>query len=82
MYELTDRVMQFETGISKQNLEGLKAGFEKSGKAYFYKGWIFVPKASFYGGYEGIKNKMAYDKEKRAIPSYILNGFKEKRDTV
>lgn len=82
VYELSDRLMCFETGIGSIKINTIKQKLEKASKVFFYKGWIYVKKASFYGGYEGIKNKLAYDKEKRAIPSYILNGFKDKRDSV
>jgi len=82
IYELPERILRFEVQITKKYYKKIKTTFEKAGKVYFYKDWIYIPNASHYGGYTGEKNKRAYEKEKKSIPLKVINSFKDKRNHI
>lgn len=75
IYELSLDVIAFETGLLPEKiLEANKIFYEKE-KILFYKDWIYVRKASIYGGYSGARNKIAFQNEKKTIPITIINHF-------
>lgn len=82
IYELPKDVALFELKIDNNFYNSLKTKLEEARKAFFFEDWVYIPKASFYGGYSGIKNKAAFDKERASIPNKVINAFKDKRDTV
>lgn len=73
-YEISDRVIMFDLGLSKIELE--KAKREVFPKVVFYKGWVYVVNAKELGGYKGKKNKIAIEKELYQIPSHIKKAIK------
>lgn len=79
IYELPERVVLFETQITKKYYSQVKTKFQSAKKIYFYKDWLYVPNASIYGGYKGEKNKTAYNKEKKNIPINVLNTLINKK---
>jgi hypothetical protein len=74
-YELPDRVVTFETGLTKEQLEKAKEKFSKDGKFAFYKGWIKILNYDRYNQYLGEKNLTAREKECSLIPKEVLEGF-------
>ena len=68
-YEISDRVILFDTHISAEELETAKK--ELAPKAKFCKGWVFLPNSLRFGGYSGPKNEVALEKEVSAIPKEI-----------
>lgn len=78
IYYLPDRIIKFETGLSDDQLNKAKKIFETSKKAFFYNGWIYVVKASEYGGYKGNKNEIAYNKELEKIPDEVKKYFNDR----
>lgn len=71
LYELPDRVLVFDTGISADSLESIKA--ELFPKAVFYEGWVYLPNAERLGGYRGEKNDNAKEREWNSVPEVIKN---------
>jgi len=78
IYQLSDRIIKFETGATPEQLQEAKTLFEKDRKIFFYKDWIYVVKSSIYGGYSGPKNAVAYDNEKEKLPKEIKKYFNNK----
>ena len=78
IYEIPDQVINFETGVSNEQLQKAKDTFEKSQKIYFRNQWIFVVKSPFYGGYLGTKNEVAYKNELISIPQEVRDYFYER----
>ena len=68
-YEISDRVILFDTQLSIEELETAKKDLEP--KAQFYKGWIYLPNALHLGGYKGEKNEVAIKREYSLIPEDI-----------
>ena len=48
IYELSKRVMQFESGLSYAEIDAAFAEFESAGKAYFRDGVVLVPSLRKY----------------------------------
>lgn len=63
IYELSDRVTLFETGISPDQLSACKKSLEEKQKVFFYKNWVYVVNAQKLGGYSGPKIDPAVFKE-------------------
>lgn len=68
IYELSDRAIKKETGITDEKLEIIKQIFGDKKKVLFYQDWVYVPKSAKYGGYTGPKNEGAYKKELASVP--------------
>ena len=75
IYELPDRVIILETGVSKELWEKAKKRFQKDKKAGFYKGWVCIVNAIKYANYSGPKNEVAYKRELASIPKKVLDYF-------
>lgn len=75
IYEITDRQVSFDTGLSKTQIAEAKTLFEKSGKLFFYKNWVYVINAQRLNGFHGEKLNTAIKKEKALIPVDISSYF-------
>lgn len=75
IYEVTDRVVSFETGITLGQIRTAKDKLQKAHKIIFHKTWVYVVNASRLGGYTGKKLQIAFDKEKNHIPQDIYGYF-------
>lgn len=82
MYELSDRLIVFETGISSKEIEIAKKKFEKDGRFVFYQGWVKVLNYEKYKPYFGEKNEVARQKECALVPKKILDYFNKLTDTL
>lgn len=73
IYDLPDRVISFETGLSSKELEETK--IELHGKVQFYKGWIKVVNTARYSNFKGGANVIAQEKELKRVPKNILENL-------
>lgn len=69
--EIPERVMMFERGLTKAELDKCKA--ELKPKVLFYKDWIFVVNLLKHDPIKGEKNPLldVYEKELKALPKNI-----------
>lgn len=75
IYEVSDRIIQFETGATKEQLDTAKEVFIKANKIIFTHGWIKVVNVDKYNAYTGDKNALAKEKELASVPEDILSTF-------
>ena len=76
IYELSDRVICFDTGLSKSDLEKGKKSLK--GKVVFLKNWVKIVNVEKYDSYAGGKLLKAKDKQLSEIPQEII----KKLDTL
>lgn len=85
IYELSDRIISFETGLNRDQIEKTNEKFQTAGKIFFNGNWIFVRNANKLGGYNGEKISKAMENEVSLIPTAIYEYFSkvlEKTDTL
>jgi hypothetical protein len=75
IYEVTDRQVAFDTGVTKAQIQEVKALFQKKKKILFYKNWVYIVNATKLNGYIGEKLQKAIKKEKSFIPDTVLEMF-------
>jgi len=73
IYELSDKIISFETGISNSNLKDIKEKFQKDGKFIFYRGHIKILNCEKYNTFSGEKNEKAKEREISLLNQDILN---------
>jgi len=73
VYEITDRVMLFDTGLSKDQLNEAKEELQAADRVRFYENWVYVVNAQKNNGYFGEKLDPAVKKEFNRIPKGILD---------
>ena len=78
IYELSERVMHIETGLSLQRIEKFKAKFSATNKVIFYKDWVYVVNAKKRNDYSGPLNEKSFKKEIDSIPLDILSVFNDR----
>ncbi len=78
IYQCTQRIISFETGIDTLILKDINRSFEEDKKVYFYNDWVYVIKSPVYGGYKGPKNELAFNRELTKIPSNVIEFFNKK----
>lgn len=59
LYELPDRKILYDLGISQTQLTAAKDKFQATGKIYFYKSFIYLANAAKYEQYTGERNETA-----------------------
>lgn len=69
IYELSDEIIIFETGLKKKGLEKLKK--EMDSKVKFFENWVYVVNAKRLGGYRGKLCDQGISKEMELIPDFI-----------
>lgn len=82
IFELDDRVITFNTGLSQAELE--KAKKEIFPKAIFFKGFVRIPNVDKYNSYSGEKNNKARFTQESKIPEEVigyLRGIDTSMDT-
>ncbi len=75
IFELTDRIIQFETGFEEEELTNVKEELCDNQRVIFYNGWIYVVNAMKHSNYTGDKNDIAKEKEAGIIPKEVANYF-------
>lgn len=75
MYELTDRQTAFDTGLTQSQIADGKEKFEKAGKIFFYKNWVYVVNSQRLNGFHGEKLEKAIKKELNLINVDIASYF-------
>lgn len=81
-YECPERVVLFESGVTKSQLDSTKIKLAELGMVLFHENWVFVVHAEKHNNFSGEKNEVAYKKEKSAIPSEIIDAFTYPIDRV
>lgn len=61
-YELTDREIQFDTGLDSKTLQIARQKFQDAGKILFFKNYVFLVNSRKYELYTGSTNDTAKDK--------------------
>ena len=80
-FQLPDKKIIFETGLSKDQLDSSKSELTKYNKVRFMNGWVFVVNAEKDNNYTNIpSNKKTYDNEWDRVPKEVKEYFKGKVD--
>ena len=80
-YELTDRVLLFETGVSREQLTNAKEKFKD--KIAFYDNWIVIKNVDKYDDFKGGKLLQAKENQLKEIPAHIIEFINQYRtDTL
>jgi hypothetical protein len=81
MFEISDRVICFDTGITDKELKNAKQELRE--KVRFCNEWVYLVNSERYNCYRGGKLKIAYNKELAEIPKDIKNTLlNDKQDRV
>lgn len=75
IFELTDRIIQFETGLKQEEISNAKQELQDSLRVIFYEGWIYVVNAIKHSDYKGDKNEIAKGKEAVMIPDNVVKYY-------
>lgn len=75
IYECSDRVIQFETGLSSSQIEQIKNKFVEDNKFLFSEGWVKVQNVDKYQVYKGSSNETAKNRELELVPDTVLDYF-------
>lgn len=76
IYKLPKRHSEIESGLSDNEIAVVSKVLEDNKKAFFFKGWVYIPKADQYNKYsKGPKTGTAYDKELNSLPTEITEHF-------
>ncbi len=82
IFELSDKYILLETGLTPKELEKAKAYLQDIKKIIFINGWIKIINAEKHNNYKGSpKNEVAYERELALIPSYIKEEFERSIDS-
>jgi len=76
-FEVSDRVIKFDTGLSDKELENSKK--ELVDKIRFYKGWVFILNAERYNTFRGDKNEKAVEAEIKEIPRNVKDALNDEK---
>ena len=72
IYELPDKYIRFDLGLTQPELEGIKEKFMKDGKFLFIDGWVSIVNFNGYNSFAGEKNERAKQKELEQIPQKVI----------
>lgn len=67
IYECSDRLMSFESGLPMETIDKIKQRFERDKKFFFENGYIFIVNGEKYNQYKGEKNQTARLREENLI---------------
>jgi len=73
IYELPDKYILLDTGLTQKELDSCKQKFMEDGKFAFIDGWIKIMNFNNYNTFTGEKNEKAKEKELSIIPEKVLN---------
>lgn len=80
-YELTEREIQFDTGIDTPTIKGMKKKLQEKDKIFFHKDWIYLRNASKYESYSGSKNERAKQKIEQEMCAVVYDWYINIKDT-
>ena len=75
LYEVPQREIAFDTGLTAEEIENTKNKFQAKGKLYFYKNYVYIANASRYQEYTGDKNEKAKLNLTRQLPKDVLDWY-------
>lgn len=73
IYEITDRQVSFDTGLTKSQITEAKQSFQDAGKILFKDNWVYVIKSKELNSYNGEKLEKAIENERHLIPESVLD---------
>jgi hypothetical protein len=79
VYELSDRVILFETGVSREHLEKAKESFKN--KILIENGWVIIKNVEKYDDYKGGILTKAKENQLKDIPKEVMDRANEYRNT-
>lgn len=83
MFELSDRYITLETGISEKNLLGAKKELQEKNKVFFRNGWIYVLNAIKHNRYNiGEKTAIGYKREYDLLPKDVVEYYNKINDST
>lgn len=71
IYEITDREVIFDTGVSSDQLAKAKKRLHEAGKILFYNSWVKIVNVDKYNSYKGDSNNKCRAKELELAPSEL-----------
>lgn len=77
IYEITDKKVLFETGVTLDDLRIFQNKVSESQKIFFYKDCVFIVNHNKYQKYDGEKLEVAKNKEIDVLNSDIKDKFNE-----
>ena len=76
IFQLSERKIQFETGLTPKEYENAMQELQKNEKAFFYSGWVYMVNARKNNNYENSpKNITACEKELERVPVEVKQHF-------
>ena len=75
VYELSDRIMCFDTGLNEEELSIAKEELQDTFRVIFYDGWVYVANAEKHSKYTGEKNETAKARDAELIPDEVANYY-------
>jgi hypothetical protein len=79
-YELPERKALFQTGLDKKTIDKAKAKFHKDGKILFNGDFVYLPNATKYEKYTGVKNEGAKETAKKQLPESVKKWLEALQD--
>lgn len=80
-YEVSNRELRFDTGLTDSQIQQAKEKFQQAGKMYFFKDWVFLKNACKYQKFEGETNDKAKEKIKETMGDDVSRWFTQVSDT-
>lgn len=76
IFECSEQMILFETGLSKKKLQVAKEQLAKAGRVYFFNEWIWIVNVERHNNYRNSEsNEQAYQREIEFIPSEVKKNF-------
>lgn len=82
VYELSDKVMGFETGVAPSQLKDIQERFERDRKFVFALNHVMVVNCEKYNQYKGSINEKAKETEYSLIRKEVIDALQQKLDRV
>lgn len=80
-YECSDRVILFDTGVSKDTLASCKNKLQATGKVRFFRDYVHLVNADRYQHFIGEKNEQAKKNILREMSDDVIAWYESKSDT-
>ena len=73
IYELPDKYILLDVGITQKELDQMKERFMSDGKFSFIDGWVRIENFELYNKFTGNLNETAKEKEMSLIPKKVID---------
>lgn len=76
-FEISEKFIELETGLSKNDIKMAKKELQKAKKAFFHNSWCYVPNLEKHNRYKASPlTTKAYKDELSKIPQSVINAFR------